>query len=229
MLRPVLLTRSADEPGGTSPRSGPGSMSSASTTGTALPPTTAGAGDSSNSSSATSRLARDSARKPPAMSSKICSNGRDPTSTLTAVRALNPARSGASRIAASFTASETFSSTAIFSSSRAIRSAASSIRWRALALTAGALPPWWVQRAAGERGHHRQGSEPDRCLVAGRVVGGETVHARRRVRAPDAGGRRPTIQLSRLTEPAGPPPCAADGSTRRRARRTNAARCLPYP
>ena len=110
-----------------------------------------------------------------------------------------------------------------------IRSAASSIRWQALALTAGALPPWWVQRAAGERGHHRQGSEPDRCLVAGRVVGGETVHARRRVRAPDAGGRRPTIQLSRLTEPAGPPPCAADGSTRRRARRTNAARCLPYP
>ena len=49
------------------------------------------------------------------------------------------------RIAASFTASETLSSVAIFSSSRAIRSAASSMRCLALALTAGALPPWCVQ------------------------------------------------------------------------------------
>ena len=75
------------------------------------------------------------------MASKTCSNGRNPTSTLTAVRALSPARSRASLIAASFTASLTFSSTAIFSNSCAIRSAAASSRCLALALTAGALPP----------------------------------------------------------------------------------------
>ena len=46
--------------------------------------------------------------------------------------ALSPARSRASLVAASFTAGLTFSSTAIFRSSRAMRSAASSRRWRAL-------------------------------------------------------------------------------------------------
>lgn len=50
--------------------------------------------------------------------SKTKSNGRDPTSTLTALRALNPARSRASLIAASLTASEMFVSTAMPSSYR---------------------------------------------------------------------------------------------------------------
>ena len=59
----------------------------------------------------------------------------------TAVLAASPARSRASRIAASLTESATLSSVAIFSSSHAIRSAASSMRCRALRFTCGALAP----------------------------------------------------------------------------------------
>ena len=85
---------------------------------------------------------RYSAREPASMESKICSYGLGgPTSTDTAVLAANPARSRASRIAESLTESETLSSVAIFSSSRAIRSAASSSRSRALRFTCGALAP----------------------------------------------------------------------------------------
>jgi hypothetical protein len=56
--------------------------------------------------------------------------------------AISPARSSASRIAASLTASETVVSEAISSSSRATRSAAFSMRSRALRLTCRVLPPW---------------------------------------------------------------------------------------
>ena len=74
--RPAFVVRSAFDLGGKSLRSGSGSTSSASTTGAASPPpSTAGV---CHSSSGTPRCARDSARGPLVMSSKMTSNGRDP-------------------------------------------------------------------------------------------------------------------------------------------------------
>ena len=79
VLRPAFVVRSAFDLGGKSVRSGSGSTSSASTTGAASPPPSkAGVCHSCNSSSGTPRCARDSARPPLVMSSKMTSNGHDP-------------------------------------------------------------------------------------------------------------------------------------------------------
>ena len=103
-MRPTRVDRSAFDLGVDPARVGSGSISSASTIKlSSLPRTNAGGCmlpmASNPSSSDTPRRARDSARDPLVMSSKTISNGRVPTSRLTAVRALNPARSSASRIA----------------------------------------------------------------------------------------------------------------------------------
>lgn len=68
-------------------------------------------------------------------------------------------------IAASFTESATLSSIAIFSSSRAILSAASSSRWRALRFTCGAPPPWVAHVVPPRIAHLRHRSPERLCAV----------------------------------------------------------------
>ena len=99
-------------------------------------------------SSVRPRRARDSARvmvAMPAMSRRISSYGLSGwAESSTAVLAVTPPRSSASRIAASLTASDTFGSVAMPSSSRAMRSADSARRRCAFACVCGAFPPWCV-------------------------------------------------------------------------------------
>lgn len=73
----------------------------------------------------------------------------EPTFTDTAVFAETPARSSASRIAASVTESDTLSSVAILSNSRTPRSAAFCDRMHAAHWTAGARPPCVAQTCLG--------------------------------------------------------------------------------